>query len=196
MEWTTAKLVEIAAPTRWALNGGPFGSKLSSKHYVNAGVPVIRGTNLSGYSKFSFDDFVYVSEEKADELRANNAQPGDLIFTQRGTIGQIGLIPIDSPIRRFVISQSQMKLTVDPLRADAAFYYYYFTAAGTVQLIQNLAFAAGVPHINLDILRKFEVPVPPVAIQRRIAAIPSCYDDLIEIRRVPPKTTAVLSSCE
>jgi type I restriction enzyme S subunit len=180
MEWTTAKLVEIAAPKRWALNGGPFGSKLSSKHYVESGIPVIRGTNLSGHAKFSFEDFVYVTEQKADELRANNAQPGDLIFTQRGTIGQVGLIPMDSPIRRFVISQSQMKLTVNPERADATFLYYFFSAANTVRKIQNLAFAAGVPHINLDILRKFEVPVPALATQRRIAAILSGYDELIE----------------
>ncbi len=179
-EWRTAKLVDVAAKKRWALNGGPFGSKLSRKHYSESGVPVIRGTNLSGSSKFSFDDFVYVSEEKADELRANNAHPGDLIFTQRGTIGQVGLIPFDSPIPRFVISQSQMKLTVDPEQADALFIYYFFSAADTVQAIQKLAFSSGVPHINLDILRKFETPVPPLPVQRRIAGILSAYDELIE----------------
>jgi len=179
-EWRTANLVDVAAKKRWALNGGPFGSKLSRKHYSESGVPVIRGTNLPADSKFSFEDFVYVSEEKADELRANNAHPGDLIFTQRGTIGQVGLIPLDSPIPRFVISQSQMKLTVDPEQADGLFLYYFFSAADTVQKIQNLAFAAGVPHINLDILRKFETPLPPLPVQRRIAGILSAYDELME----------------
>ena len=72
-KWPTAKLVDVAVRKRWALNGGPFGSKLSRKHYSESGVPVIRGTNLPANSKFSFEDFVYVSEEKADELRANNA---------------------------------------------------------------------------------------------------------------------------
>ncbi len=179
-EWRTAKLVEVAAKKRWALNGGPFGSKLSRKHYSESGVPVIRGTNLPSDCKFSFDDFVFVSEEKADELLANNAHPGDLVFTQRGTIGQIGLIPADSRFRRFVISQSQMKLTVDSAVADALFLYYYFSAGDTVQKIQNLAFAAGVPHINLDILRNFEVPLPPLPVQQRIAGILSAYDELIE----------------
>lgn len=180
MKWHTAKLIDVAAKKRWALNGGPFGSKLSTKHYTNSGVPVIRGTNLSGQSKFSFDDFVYVSEEKADELRSNNAHPGDLVFTQRGTIGQVGLIPLDSSIPRFVISQSQMKLTPDPDQAEPLFLYYYFSARDTVQKIQNLAFAAGVPHINLEILRNFEVPLPPLQVQRRIAGILSAYDELIE----------------
>ncbi|MBA3352506.1 MAG: restriction endonuclease subunit S [Blastocatellia bacterium] len=180
MAWRKTKLVNVAAKKRWALNGGPFGSKLSRKHYSESGVPVIRGTNLSSSSCFTFDDFVYVSEEKADELRANNAHPGDLIFTQRGTIGQVGLIPFNSPIPRFVISQSQMKLTPDPEQADAFFLYHFFSAAETVQEIQNLAFAAGVPHINLEILRNFEVPLPPLRVQRRIAGILSTYDELME----------------
>lgn len=179
-EWRSAKLVDVAAKKRWALNGGPFGSKLSRKHYTESGVPVIRGSNLPFDSRFSFADFVYVSEEKADELIANNAHPGDLIFTQRGTIGQVGLIPMDSSFPRFVISQSQMKLTVDTEQADAEFLYYFFTAAETVQKILNLTLSSGVPHINLEILRKFETPVPPLHTQQRIAAILLAYDELIE----------------
>src|SRR5258708_37671203 len=73
-----------------------------------------------------------------------------------------------------------MKLTVDPEKADALFLYYFFSAADTVQKIQSLAFAAGVPHIKLDILRKFQTPVPPLPVQRRIAGILSAYDELIE----------------
>jgi type I restriction enzyme S subunit len=73
-----------------------------------------------------------------------------------------------------------MKLTSDPAQADALFLYYFFSAAETVQQIQNLAFAAGVPHINLEILRNFEVPLPPLPVQRGIAGILSAYDELIE----------------
>src|ERR1041385_9512824 len=82
--WRTIRLVDLAADVRWSLNGGPFGSKLTTKHYTASGVPVIRGANLSGSGRFSMDDFVFVSEAKADELRPNNAFPGDIVFTQRG----------------------------------------------------------------------------------------------------------------
>jgi len=179
----TVKLIDLAGKQRWALNGGPFGSKLTTKDYIDFGVPVIRGTNLSDGMRFSFEDFVFVSDEKANELLANNAQPGDLVFTQRGTVGQVGLIPLTSPYKRFVISQSQMKLTPDSDHVDSLFLYYYFSAPATVKEIQNLAFSAGVPHINLDILRNFEVTVPPLQLQRRIAGILSAYDELIENNR-------------
>ena len=153
-EYTVA---EIQADKKWALNGGPFGSKLVRKDYTESGVPVIRGTNLSGEGKFNTDDFVFVSEEKADSLLANNAHPGDVIFTQRGTFGQVGIIPEDTHYKRFVISQSQMKLTVNTEIADANYIYYLFSDPSVSKELENQAFSSGVPHINLTILREFKV---------------------------------------
>jgi hypothetical protein len=91
--WRRWRVEDLAAPERWALNGGPFGSKLVSNMYTSTGVPVIRGCNLPNEARFDEKDFVYVSEQKADELRQHNARPGDLIITQRGTLGQVGLNP-------------------------------------------------------------------------------------------------------
>ncbi len=170
-EWVSGSLADIAAPKKHAINGGPFGSKLVSRDYTSEGVPVIRGVNLPEHSRFSHNGLAFVSDNKADELIANNAHPGDLVFTQRGTLGQIGLIPKDSIYARFVISQSQMKLTVDDSKALADYVYYYFRNPSTVQRIKNLAFSSGVPHINLDILRKFEIELPPLPTQRRIASV-------------------------
>ena len=178
--WLTVRVSELAAPRKYAINGGPFGSKLVSRDYVDEGVPVIRGTNLSTDSMFSFENFVYVSEEKANELLANNAHPGDLVFTQRGTLGQVGLIPEDSEYKRFVISQSQMKLTVDRKKADPYFVYLYFRSPLTVQEIENRKITSGVPHINLGILKDFKVPLPKLSTQKGITSILSNYDDLID----------------
>lgn len=178
--WPRVRMEEIQADHHYALNGGPFGSKLVSRMYVEKGVPVIRGANLPLDRRFSFDGFVFVSEEKANELSANTARPGDVVFTQRGTLGQVGLIPSDSPYERFVISQSQMKLTVGTNKADAAYIYYCFRNPETVHRITSHASSSGVPHINLDTLRKFEILLPPLVVQRRIASILSTYDDLIE----------------
>src|SRR3954453_15545103 len=107
--WSTVTIGELAAPLRNACVGGPFGSDLTQRDYVDApGVPVIRGTNLSGTRGFTDDGFVYVSPEKAIDLSANIARPGDVVFTQRGTIGQVAEIPSSARFREYVISQSQM----------------------------------------------------------------------------------------
>jgi type I restriction enzyme, S subunit len=133
--------------------------------------------------RFSFENLVFVTEEKADSLLPNNAHPGDVVFTQRGTLGQVGLIPRSSPYPRFVISQSQMKLSVDEAIALPEYVYYYFRSEVTVQRIHNHAFSSGVPHINLEILRNFEIALPPLDVQKRIVSILSAYDDLIENNR-------------
>jgi type I restriction enzyme, S subunit len=183
MSWPRVKVESIKADARYSLVGGPFGSNLTTRDYVDDGVPVIRGGNLPDEKSFNDDDFVFVREEKADQLIANNAYPGDVVFTQRGTLGQVGLIPVDSRFSRYLISQSQMKLTVDPGKADAKFVYYYFRDPDTVQNIKNHAITSGVPHINLGLLREFEISLPPVDAQRDIVAILSAYDDLIENNR-------------
>ena len=120
-EWQKVTLEGIASPSRHAMVGGPFGSALGRKDYGEEGVPVVRGAQLSGPGLFSHDDLVYVSEEKADRHSGNLAFPGDVLVTQRGTVGQVGLIPMDAPFKRYLLSQSQMKLTVDPARAEARF---------------------------------------------------------------------------
>src|SRR5262249_61076404 len=101
---------------------------------------------------FLDDDFVFVTEEKADKLQSNTAYPGDVIFTQRGTLGQVGISPLEAKFPRYVISQSQMKLSVNPEKVDARFVYYFFRMSSTVQSLINHALTLGVSPINLGIL--------------------------------------------
>ena len=175
-------LEAIKAPSRYSMVGGPFGSKLVSRDYRPDGVPVIRGGNLASEGRFSCEDFVFVTEEKVTaDLFGNLAFPGDIVVTQRGTLGQVGLIPNSSPYRRFVVSQSQMKLTVDASKADPLFVYYGLKSPIGQHEIQSRAITAGVPHINLSLFQQLRLPLPQLTAQRKIAAILSAYDDLIEI---------------
>ena len=46
MSWPKVKLDSIKADVRYAFVGGPFGSNLTTRDYVEEGIPVIRGNNL------------------------------------------------------------------------------------------------------------------------------------------------------
>jgi type I restriction enzyme, S subunit len=150
---------DVASPARNALVGGPFGSDLVSKDYVPVGVPIIRGTNM-GHGRWVAGEFAFVTPAKADSLAANCAKPGDLVFTQRGTLGQVALVPAKGS-DRYLISQSQMKLTVDEAKADTLFLYYVFTSAEQQEYIRQNAIQTGVPHTNLGILRNTPLTLPP-----------------------------------
>jgi type I restriction enzyme S subunit len=178
--WKTVTVAEIAATTKNALVGGPFGSNLVGRDYVHSGVPVIRGGNMGG--RWLSGDFAFVTSEKADSISANLARPGDLIFTQRGTLGQVSLVP-NGRHDRFVISQSQMKLTPNTAKVDVMFLYYVFTSPAQLDYIRRNAIQTGVPHTNLGILRDTPIELPPLAEQKAIAAVLGALDDKIELNR-------------
>jgi len=166
--WPELLLEEIAAPRANALTGGPFGSDLVSADYRSSGVPVIRGSNFSGESRHIRGPFAYVGADKASALARNQARPGDVVFTQRGTVGQVALVPDDLGYERFVISQSQMRLTCDRDQVLPEFVYYWFRSPKVLDYIDRHTIATGVPHTNLGILRKTPILVPPLAEQRTI----------------------------
>ena len=184
MSWPQVKLEALAADIPYAFVGGPFGSRLTTRDYVGNGIPVIRGSNMKGGRYLDMTDFVFVSKTKMQEdLAGNLARENDLIFTQRGTLGQVVMIPEAGLSPVYVVSQSQMKLTVDGSKADRRFIYYYCSSPAAVGRIINLASSSGVPHINLTVLRNFEIPIPPLETQKRMVSILSAYDDLIENNR-------------
>lgn len=158
--------------------GGPFGSSLVGSDYVSTGVPVIRGGNLN-HGRYISGDFVFVSDEKFErDLSRNSAAPGDIIYTQRGTLGQVSIVPRDLATR-FVISQSQMRLRVDKKVAVPEYVYYASTSNDFLQQVSDRAISTGVPHINLGILGQLEIPLPPLPTQSAIADVLGALDDKI-----------------
>lgn len=135
-----------------------------------------------GHGRWVDGEFAFVSQAKADSLASNCAKPGDLVFTQRGTLGQVALVPKNGA-DRYLISQSQMKLTVDVEKADALFLYYVFNSAEQQAYIRQNAIQTGVPHTNLGILRNTPLTLPPLTEQIAIAAVLGALDDKIELNR-------------
>lgn len=164
--------------------GGPFGSNLTQADYTVEGVPVIRGSNMEQNGRWIGGDFAFVSAEKvAADLRSNLARPGDIIVTQRGTMGQVSIIPEDSFATQFVISQSQMAISVDPNSASRDFTYYYLRSPQFSEYLGRSIIQTGVPHINLGILRKAPAEWPDLPVQNAIASILGTLDDKIELNQ-------------
>jgi type I restriction enzyme, S subunit len=141
-----------------------------------------------GRGRWVDGEFVYVTPSKADSLASNCARSGDLVFTQRGTLGQVALVPKNGA-DRYLISQSQMKVTLDPAKADALFLYYVFISSEQQAYIVQNAITTGVPHTNLGILRNTPLALPSLPEQRAIAAVLGALDDKIELNQ---RTNATL----
>lgn len=180
-EWDLKKVADIKGEDKRAIAMGPFGSNIKADNFVGFGIPVIRGTNLN-FPRYVDGDFVFLTEEKADELIGSNCKAGDLVFTHRGTIGQVGLIP-SRKFPRYVISQSGMKLTVNPKLMHSEFLFYFFKSEFGQHQILKYESQVGVPSISnpLTSLKEIEVPVPPPSEQKAIAAVLSSLDDKIDL---------------
>jgi type I restriction enzyme S subunit len=150
---------------------GPFGSDIKTDNFVAAGVPVVRGGNLT--DGFVDDEFVYVSEDKANELRNANAFPRDIVITHRGTLGQVGIIPRKCRFPRYVVSQSQMVLSVDPSQASPEFVFNFLCSRqGQHQLLANTS-QTGVPAIArpTSSVKAIQVVSPPTQVLRHFDKI-------------------------
>lgn len=170
--WRIASVEAIAATAANSCAGGPFGSTLGKRDYVSSGVPVIRGNNLiAGRGEFRDEGFVFVTPEKAHRLRRNVALPGDVIFTQRGTLGQVAQIPLSAAYDRYIVSQSQMKVTVNSELIDPTYLVHYFLSPRAEAELALRTVATGVPHINLSILKNLTVVVPPLPLQHAFVAL-------------------------
>jgi type I restriction enzyme S subunit len=188
-EWKECKLIDISK--HFAM--GPFGSNIKAENFVESGVPVIRGTNMNTY-KYVGGNFVFLTEEKADQLKSSNCFPGDLVFTHRGTLGQVGVIPKNN-YPRYVISQSGMKVTVNIDLVDTGFLFYFFKSEiGQHELLQHES-QVGVPSISnpLTSLKSVNILLPPLAEQKAIAGVLSALDDKIDLLHRQNKTLEAMA---
>ena len=185
LEWRNFRVEDIAAEQPNALATGPFGSAISAKFFVDEGVPVIRGSNLSTDIgvRLIDENMVFVSPEKAKEFSRSLVKRGDLVFTCWGTISQVGLIDEKSRWHEYIVSNKQMKLTVDPEKANSTYIYYVFSSPVKQQEILSNGIGAAVPGFNLGQLKKHMLRLPPLETQEAIVRRIQSIDDKIDLNR-------------
>lgn len=193
-DWEWKTLGDIASSESYGLVDGPFGSNLPASCYLDSGIPVIRGSNLTlGSDRFVANEFVYVSEETASRLERSLARPNDILFTKKGTIGQTGLVPSHLPYDVYLISSNQMKLTVSESLADPTFVYYYVSSKASQNKIKKDSEFTGVPKTNTKYLREFPIYLPPLQQQQEIAKILDTLDRKIENLRKQNETLEAIA---
>ena len=176
MKYKECTLDDIKLNERGSVISGPFGSNISSKFFVESGLPVIRGNNLNlSFEKFIDTGFVFVTPEKADELNCW-AIKGDLIFTAAGTIGQVGLLDGSEKFDRYVISNKQLRARIDTTVIDVLYAYYWFSSPWIRQRLQNSNVGSTVPLITLRELKELPIRFPvDIVEQKKIA---TCLDHI------------------
>ena len=127
--------------------------------------------NYEGARQITEADFL-------DTHRRTKLAPADVLITNSGTIGRMAIAPDSDDTLRTTFQKSVAILKPIASRVEPNFLYYALQS----DILRLIEFAGGTAQKNLLLrdLRAFEVLVPPLRIQRRIAGILSAYDELIE----------------
>jgi type I restriction enzyme S subunit len=164
--WSWVSFEDAAAPERYSMSSGPFGSALGTKDYTNDGVPVIRGQNIRD-GRFSSTGFVYISEKKAEELIRSNAEPGDIIIVAVGAgSGQAAIIP--ESVKKSVLSQNCNKVKVDSNILLNRFLLLYLRNEIALSQFQENTTDTARPFLSLTNIKKLLIPLPPIDEQKEI----------------------------
>ena len=117
----------------------------------------------------------------AETHRRTNLEPGDVLFTNTGTIGRMAIAPDDPKTARTTFQKSVAILK--PKREIVLSRFLYFALRFDNARLSD--FAAGTTQKNLLLkdLRAFTVRIPPLAEQKAIAAVLGTLDDKIELNR-------------
>lgn len=193
MRFESVRLEEVALNGATGLVDGPFGSSLPATAYVEHGVPVIRGSNLSkGEVRFKNEGFVFVSDSTADKLGRSICVAQDIIFTKKGTLGQVGIVP-ERPYSRYLLSSNQMRLRVDKAKANPDYVYYVLSTQEAIERVIKGSEHTGVPKINLAYIREFRIALPDRQTQDAIVEIIRTLDDRIDLLRQTNVTLASIA---
>ena len=120
----------------------------------------------------------FVALEKFNEIKKGRLQRFDIVITTRGSLGKVALFNINPPVG--LINAQMLILRADDKVINPTFLFYQFCDDDFQTKLKNFASGSAQPQIPIMDLKEIEVCVPSLETQRKIAAVLSAYDDLIE----------------
>ncbi len=127
---------------------------------------------------FEFIEKQFISEEKDSLLRKGKLSKGDLVLTTRGTVGNVAFFNDSIKYDNIRINSGMVLLRVSD-NVDNLFLYKIMTSDFIQQYIQNIAFGSAQPQLTVKEIKKFQIPLPPLEEQKKIADILSTVDKKI-----------------
>lgn len=171
-EWTKVKLGDIATFS----NGINFGKD-----------SYCQGVKLIGVSDFGnrfYPDYSSLQEVKTEVVRNNDyLKNGDIVFVRsngnKELVGRCMLIAGCHPFVTFSGFCIRARLN-DTSKFNPLYFAYHFKNMEFRKAMSGTAVGANIQNLSQGRLAQYETMVPNIAVQNKIAAILSRYDDLIE----------------
>ena len=160
---------EILTKTRKGMSTGPFGTMIKKSDHKTSGVPMLGIENI-GKGQFIDGNKIYVTPEKAEELKAFTLKAGDIIISRSGTVGEICAVP--ERAEGALLSTNLMRVSLDNSIIRSDYFIALFQSKGIVlDQIKELCKGSTRDFLNQTILKQIVFPVPSIEKQSEIVSI-------------------------
>lgn len=175
MIWQKIKLGDVCEKI-----GSGATPKGGAAVYTKKGVSFIRSQNVYNL-EFDYDGLVYINNDTANKLKNVEIKEKDVLLNITGdSVARTCLVPIELLPAR--VNQHVSIIRPDKKVLNPIFLNYYFVSPYMQAYMLNLAVGKGTSRnaITKGMIMEFEVPCPPMEIQKKVISILKPYDDLIE----------------
>ena len=145
--------------------------------------PVFLGIkNITPEGAMDLSDIRHISEEDYPKWTKRVVpREDDIVFSYEATLHRYAIIPNGF---RGCLGRRMALIRPDKTKVSPGFLHYYFmTPAWRAVVESNIISGATVDRIPLTKFPDFELRLPDLDVQRRVASVLSTYDDLIENNR-------------
>ncbi|MGN0039267.1 MAG: restriction endonuclease subunit S [Coriobacteriales bacterium] len=157
---STAVAFEFACKS---MNTGPFGSSVHKEDYVDTGIPII---NPKDIVDGAIAVGAMVSADTAERLSAYRLNEGDIIIGRRGEMGRAAVV--DEATAGSLCGTGCFFVRPDNKRALPDYWNHYFRSPLVRSYLEQNAVGGTMKNLNLSILGKMPVYLPPLEVQREI----------------------------
>jgi len=165
MGWEMPRIEDTVAEGKNSLKAGPFGSSLKKEFYVESGYKIY-GQEQVIRGDAHYGDY-YIDETKFRSLQSCTVQANDVLISLVGTYGKLLIIPDD--FEPGIINPRLMKITFNPEKVNTAYFRYFFGSESVVRRLSENTHGGTMDILNLGIVRKIKIPLPPIDLQNRFA---------------------------
>ena len=163
--WDMPFIEDVVANEKNALKAGPFGSALKKEYYVESGYKIY-GQEQVISGDHTFGDY-YIDEERYKTLKNCAVQAGDVLISLVGTYGKLLIMPeIFEP---GIINPRLMKITFDKDKVNPYYFKFFFQSESLKRSLSENTHGGTMDILNLGIVRKIAMPLPPVKLQNEFA---------------------------
>lgn len=119
----------------------------------------------------------FLTDKKAEQLKAYSIEPGDIAMSRKGNVGKCGLFPLN--YESGIIHSDVLRIRVDKEFVNSCFMMYQFRYSSEIQKqIEMVSSGAIMAGINVTKLKQIEVYIPNLELQTQFAAFVHQVDKL------------------